>query len=114
MTTSLILVLVAAFVGVAALVGGVAMLFQQDEASATEERLEVLTGTRKRGKGGSESELLLLSSPLDETRGLLDRLVEPWGGFQRFLKQADSPLTVGQLGAASLLLAGIGFVINLA
>ncbi len=114
MTTPLILVLVAAFVGVAALVGGVAMLFQQDEASATEERLEVLTGNRKRGKGGNESELLLLSSPLDETRGLLDRLVEPWGGFQRFLKQADSPLTVGQLAAASLLLAGIGFVINLA
>ncbi len=109
MTIVTLAILAAAFIGVAALVGGVALLFQGDDSSTAEERLDVLTGSRRAGKGGDESELLLLSSPLDETRGLLDRMIEPWGGFQRFLKQADSPLSVGQLGAVSLLLAGGGF-----
>ncbi len=113
MTFATIAIIAAAFIGVAALVGGVAMLFQGDQASAAEERLEILTGAKKAGRGGNDAEMLLLSSPLDETRGLLDRLIEPWGGFQRFLKQADSPLSASQLVVASLLFAGAGFGVNM-
>ena len=106
-------IIIVVFVGVAALVGGVALFLQGERTSSTEERLEILTGVRKVESAVDSSELNLLSSPLDESRGLFDRMLEPLVGFQTALKQANSPFSASQLLAISVVLAvaGMGFVL---
>ena len=49
------LIAAAAFVGVAALVGGAAILFRSKPVSKIEDRLDLLTGVNAAGKGGAAS-----------------------------------------------------------
>ena len=99
-------IIAAVFIGTAALVGAIAMLFRTDPSRVTEERLDVLTGARPRGGVIDAEEASLLASPLDETRSVVDRLLAKAGGFQKFFLQADSPLEPAQIVLLSMGLAG--------
>jgi tight adherence protein B len=88
-----IIVIVASFIGVAALVGGVAVMFRSDAANVVEERLGVFAGGKSPTTGrGSDPEPSLLSSPLDETRGMIEKILSRVGNLRRCLDQADVSL----------------------
>jgi tight adherence protein B len=86
-----LIISITAFVGVAALVGGVAVLLRGDAQSDLEERLEVLTGSSK--GTGKVPKNLVLSSPLDEGKSLAVNLFSRIHGFRRLFEQADTTLS---------------------
>ncbi|MHB8973482.1 MAG: type II secretion system F family protein [Pirellulaceae bacterium] len=105
-----IIVIIASFIGVAALVGGVAVIFRGDANNVVEDRLEILAGVKSptAGRQISDSESSLLSSPLDETRGMIDRVLSRLGNFRRLLEQADAPLDPSKFVLLSAGLASVG------
>ncbi|HTN74699.1 MAG TPA: type II secretion system F family protein [Pirellulaceae bacterium] len=103
-----IIICIAAFVGVATLVGGVAFVFRGDAGRAAEERLDILTGAGGAGHKGNaaEKELNILSAAFDEGPGLLEKFFQNRFNFRRFLEQADSPISPSKFLAISGGLAG--------
>ncbi len=103
-----IIICIAAFIGMATLVGGVAFLFRGNSGSAAEERLQILTGAvHSGGKGNvAEKELNLLSAAFDEGPGLLEKLFANRFDLRKFLEQADSPISPSKFLAISFGLAG--------
>ncbi|MGM0486268.1 MAG: type II secretion system F family protein [Planctomycetota bacterium] len=86
-----IIVMVTSFIGVAALVGGVALLFRGDASRDIEDRLDVFAsnkGVPRRG-AASVNEPNLLSAPLDETKGRLEEILSRVGNSRKLLEQAD-------------------------
>lgn len=94
-----VLVAVAAFVGVAALVGGVALLVRGHPTSRLEDRLEMLTGLTS--SAAAKQDLLkspnLLSEPLDAMPGFFETLLNRFGNVGLVLEQADVSLSFSQL-----------------
>lgn len=109
MISTTIIVAVMAGVGAAALLGSVSMFLQKDEVSAAEDRLSVLTAN-KRGKGGAEAEVTLLSKPLGDTTNVIEEWINNSFNIQRLLDQADLRITVMQLAGISIGGAVIGFL----
>ncbi len=104
-----IIVLVASFIGVAALVGGVAVIFRGDASSELEERLDVFASNKATSNSAaSDGEPSLLSSPLDETKGVIERILSRVGNLRRLLEQADSPLDPSKFILLSAGLAAVG------
>ena len=111
MSIMLIAVIAATFVGTATLVAGVALAFRRDALQVAEERLELLTGAKSRSSPAAEAEASVLLRPFDETRSVIDRVLERAGGIQRFFMQADSPLPANKVALLCLALAGGGFLV---
>ncbi len=110
-----IIVIIASFIGVAALVGGVAMLFRGDASSEIEDRLDVFAGNRAAtGRGLAEAESSLLMSPLDETKGFLGGALSRIGSLRKLLEQADSGLDPSKFVLISAVAAVIGAAVCLA
>lgn len=107
-----IIVIVASFIGVAALVGGVAMMFRGDASSELEDRLDVFAGNKHVSRG-SKPETSLLVSPLNEGKGALDRALSRVGNLRKYLEQADVPLDPAKFVLISAGLAGVGMLICL-
>jgi len=105
-----ILIAVAAFVGVAALVFGATVAFREKPHSRVEDRLDLLTGlnTPAAAKDGLLRQAGILSEPLDDSPGLMETLFNRFGDIGRLLKQADTQLTPPQLAAISLILGAGG------
>jgi tight adherence protein B len=103
---------IAAFVGVAALVGSVAMLMRDRGESAVEDRLQMLTGGGT-AKQNLESEKSVLAQPLDEKPGLFDEMFNRFGNIHRIFEQADTSLTLTKFVLISALLGGLGMVAGL-
>ena len=106
-------IMIAAFVGVAALVGGVAVLFRGDRATDVENRLDVLTGAAvpesladKRTKDGS-----VLAQPLETRKDAFERFVSRFCNPTLLLEQADVRLTPSKLLMMSGGLALVGAVV---
>jgi tight adherence protein B len=99
-----------AFVGVAALVGGAAMLVGGNRPTRLENRLDLLTGAgpRQTARDNPLKEGSLLSRPLDAGTGFLQTLVERFGNVELLFEQADISLTVGKLVTISAVLAVAG------
>lgn len=111
-----LLIMIAAFIGVAALVGAVAMLFRGGGDSEVEDRLQQLTSKpSSKGanssvlKGGASTAALGMTSPLEEFFSKLS--------LNRLFEQADTSLTpakflgisgmLGLAGAAAGIFAGL-------
>lgn len=109
MTT--ILIAVAAFVGVAALVGGVALALRGGEASHVEDRLAVLTGHAGSAKGALTQKESLLAEPLDEKANFLEAFLSRFGRLRNVLEQADVSFRLWHLGMMILGLATASLVI---
>jgi len=83
-----IIVAASVFVAVAALVGGVAMLFRSNEPTAVEDRLQVLTGKGASSREAAANQPSLLSQPLDDVPGMLEEYVARFLNLRLFLDQA--------------------------
>jgi tight adherence protein B len=103
-----------AFIGVATLVGGAALLFSAPPASKLEDRLSVLTNT---GSSAAAKDNLLknnsvLSRPLDDAPNMLAQWFARFGNFELLFEQADTTLTVGRLAVFSLVLGLAGAAVT--
>jgi tight adherence protein B len=96
---SLLFIAIAAFVGVASLIGGVALVFRPNPASRIEDRLDQFTGSGSSAKEDLLKQNSVLSQPLDTVPGMVDRVLNHVGDFSRILEQADVNLTAPQLAA---------------
>ncbi|MEX0704290.1 MAG: type II secretion system F family protein [Planctomycetales bacterium] len=86
-----IIISIAAFLGVAALVGAVAFLMRDFGATSTEDRLDVLTGHRAAGESSIVKEEILREG-LQGVAGLFGGLAGRLGKLSLLFEQADSPL----------------------
>jgi tight adherence protein B len=100
-----ILILIAVFIAVAALVGGLVLLFRGGGNAALVDRLELLT-TKKAAK--KEDERSVLNTPLDDRPGILEIIVSRFLNIRAFLEQGNISLSAGKflLICGGLALAG--------
>ncbi len=109
---NLLLIAIATFIGVAALVGGLAMIMREKPGSRIEDRLDLLTGanTPAAAKEGLLKDSSVLAQPLDKVPGFLELFLERFGNVSMLFDQADTSLTVGKLAliAAIMAVAGAG------
>ncbi len=110
-----IIIAIVVFVGVTALVGGVAMTFRKTSEQEAGDRLDILTGTAspRSGKGlaGDEG---VLSQPLDERPGFFETHVARVFNLSRLLEQAGVSFSVSRLLAVSAILAVVAGIIPVA
>ena len=113
-----LLISIAAFVGVAALVGSIAFLMRGTAEAGVEDRLAMLTGTNtvkqaKHGllKGG------ILAHPLEPSKKFIDVFMSRFANFTVIFEQADTNLTLSKLatisaafGAGGAIIAGVARV----
>jgi len=109
------LVTIAAFIGVAALVGGIAYMFRGVEDSPIEDRLEVLTNTGTAAKKAvKRQEASLLAHALHRERtSLLETFVSRFLNLRKFLDQANvnlRPLHFVLISCGLVIAAGIGSI----
>ncbi len=103
-----IIIAIAAFIGVAALVGGVASLVLRSSGNETvEDRLDVLAGNKS--PQSLEAEKTLLAGPLDDVPNQIEATIARMFNVRLMLEQADmslSPLNF-LLIVVALLVAGM-------
>jgi tight adherence protein B len=101
-----LLIIIAAFVGVACLVGGVATLVLRggEATEVVEQRLDVMMG-KSDGKAGKANEPALLQSPLNEAPNALEDFVKRFFNLRAFLQQADTQYTPANFLGLSIGLA---------
>ncbi len=89
-----VFVCIAAFVSVAALVGGVALLVRSNEPSAAEDRLQMLTGKGpgRSGREGDGGQSELLAGALDDMPGAVETFVAKFLNLRLFIEQAGSKM----------------------
>jgi len=106
------IVIVAAFLGVAALVGGVTIMFRGASETAVADRLDVLTGARAiSGQKQDCKEATLLSQTLEDHQpSLVENFVSRFGDLRQLLEQADVALTPSKFLLISVGLAATSAV----
>lgn len=104
MTT--LVIAIAAFVGVSALVGGVALMLRGNSESEIEDRLDSLTGLGSSGLGKDALGKSVLARPLDNQANPIELLISRFGNINRLFDQADVTLTVPKFLVIS---AALGF-----
>jgi tight adherence protein B len=108
------IIALAAFIGVAALVGGLAMVFRDRPSSIIEDRLDLLTGaTMPTSKEGLLKSSSVLSQPLDDLPGLFERFLNRFGNVTLLFEQADTSLTIPKLVLISVVLALVGVALGM-
>jgi len=100
-----LIIMIAAFVGVLALLVGLYSAFQGNSDSTVEARLAAFTGASLPSK--KEIKEQLLRDGVNSAGGLVDGLVKRFAKLPLFFRQANSPLRIGQFlmlcaGAAAL------------
>jgi tight adherence protein B len=102
-----LIVAIAAFVCVSALVGGVALLLRGERGSEVEDRLEMLAGAGA-GKKDARPKSSVLASPLEDAPDFLARLFARFANLTLLFEQADTSLTPSKFMAASAALGLAG------
>jgi len=94
-----ILIGIAAFVGVAALVGGIALTLHERPHNRIEDRLDLFTGvgTTAAVKEGLTKNQSVLAQPLDSSPGIFETLLSRFGDINLLFEQADTNLTISRL-----------------
>lgn len=106
------IIIVAVFICVAALVGGVAIIFRGESTTAVEDRLQVLAGAGGAGlKEKSKSESSLLSSPLDDVPSMIEATLSRVLNLRVFLEQAGTTITPSKFLLVTAILAGVGAMV---
>ncbi|GAA4437155.1 MULTISPECIES: type II secretion system F family protein [Bremerella] len=117
-----LVVLITVFVGVATLVGAVAILFRGDSNPDIENRLEILTGKSKNEPGKGEQQGGILSRNVDADSGALEEYIARYINLRLLLDQAAMDtsvsnfimLTAGLAGGAAVIpfLLGMPFYVG--
>ena len=110
-----LLISLVAFVGVAALVGGLAVLFRAPAETKMESRLVQITTTTVAGAG--KDGLLgngILSQPLDAGQDFFSMFVERFSKLSLLFEQADTTLTPAKFALISGVMAVAGMAASLA
>ena len=108
------LIAIAVFVGVAALVGGALLLWRDKPIQKIEDRLDLLTGVAGPGaKDGAAKDASILTQPLDDGPGWIDNFIERFGHLDLLFEQADTSLTIPKFMMISGILAVGGFGLSL-
>ena len=104
--TTIIIIAGSAFLGVTLIVLGIALLLRNTPADRMEDRLGLLTGKINPALKDIALKESVLSHPLDDSPGLLERFVQRFGNLNKVFEQADTSLT-----ALNLLLISIGMAL---
>ena len=113
-----LIIAIAAFVAVSALVGGVAMVLRDQPANKIEDRLDLLTGTTMptAGRDAMHKNESVLSQPLDSRPSLAETILNRFANFTLIFEQADTSLTFSRLlmisAVCGLAGAGLGAATN--
>jgi tight adherence protein B len=112
-----LIISIVVFLGVAALIGAVSLLFRSDSGNQVEDRLNILTGVgvaAKETPGAS-----VIASPLDAAPNFFQTLVERYGNINRLFEQADTHMSpakffaiagaLGVGGAIAAMASGVNF-----
>jgi tight adherence protein B len=103
------LISIAAFVGVALIVGALALLFRGDSDNKIEDRLAMLTGS---GAAASSRENSLkdsvLHQPLDAVPGIIEAILTRFSNLRLLFEQADTSLTPAKFAIVSGVMAVAG------
>ena len=106
---SILLIAIAAFVAVAALVGGLALILRDKRGSKIEDRLDLITG---RGTPAAArvnmKQSSVLARPLDAVPGFFETFFTRFASINLLFEQADTSLTIARLVAISAVMALIG------
>lgn len=104
-----LLILLAVFLCVAALVGGVVLIFSGHSSSQLESRLDMLTASGGAGmRKPVEESPSLLAGPLDETANLAEMAFSRFCGLRLLLDQADMKINATQFLAIMGGLVAVG------
>jgi tight adherence protein B len=101
-----LLITALAFMGVTAVVGMLVFLFAGDGGVKTEERLETLTGKRK--KNDESANILRKTAFEQDKKSLIQMLTPSFPSLQKIFVQADCHIAPSTLAGAGLLLALVG------
>jgi tight adherence protein B len=102
-----------AFVGVAALVMGVALLLRSKPTSRIEDRLDLITGANTPAAlKEAFANQSVLASPLNDSKVFFERFLERFGRIGRLFEQADTTLTVSKLALICVGMAAAGVVLG--
>jgi len=108
-----LLIVGAAFIGVACLVVGVASLMNRGgAASNVEDRLAMLTGAGGGSRKAAEN-TNVLASPLNDAPDMIEQFFSNFFNLRKLLQQADSQLSPAKFGLISLVLAVAGVLLPL-
>ncbi len=105
-----VLIAALAFIGVAAIVGGAALLWREKPIQKIEDRLDLLTGanTPAAAKNGLANGASILTQPLDDRPGIVETFMEQFGNVGLLFEQADTNLTIVKLLVISAVTALLG------
>ncbi|MGQ9503509.1 MAG: type II secretion system F family protein [Thermogutta sp.] len=114
MTQLTILIIVAAFVGAAALVYALSQVFGQKKENRLESRLEAFTRRVTRKPENQAQTATVLAEPIDDKSSLAYQILKRFPNLARLLEQADVNIPPGRLLVITTVLAALGLVIALA
>ncbi len=103
-----LLIGIAAFVGAATLVGGIAMLVLDRSSAKVEDRLQMLTGASTTSTKDLFKQASVLAEPLDDKPGLLETLANRFGDVGLLFEQADVQLNLSRMAIICAVLAAFG------
>ncbi|MBL9124596.1 MAG: type II secretion system F family protein [Planctomycetaceae bacterium] len=103
-----IVISVAAFIGVTALVGAVAMLVRDRAASRVDDRLTVLTGNPAAVRKSKASTPTLMTRNQETGPGYVEKLLARFANLHLICEQADTRLTMSKFVMLSAALAAFG------
>ncbi|MGE0607544.1 MAG: type II secretion system F family protein [Pirellulales bacterium] len=113
MTT--LLISLAAFVGVAALVGSASLMFRGDQENKVEDRLSELANWGKPGQDGKGKKKLSLLSEMQRVPNIFDEAVKRLGNLGQIFEQADTTMTADKfflISGAMAAVAGLGMLFS--
>jgi len=113
MTHMTIVIIVAAFIGAAALVVALSQFLGQKSESRLENRLAAFTRRGNRIAENKDQTTTVLAEPIDDRLSLAHQILKRFPNLQRLLEQADVGIPPGRLLAIVTVLAGLGLVIAL-
>ena len=97
-----LLISIAAFIGVSALVGSIAFVLRGSADSEVEDRLAMLTGGNSAKQAKDKlTQAGILSSPLNAHKTIIENVLSRFGNFSLLFEQADTTLTVPKFAAFS-------------
>lgn len=107
-------IMIAAFVGVVALILAIGLLMREMGSKTAEDRLAVLTGRKTADQAtGAITKDEIFSEGLAGLNGVLSKLMDRLNGLKRLFEQADSPLKPNAFFGLSAATAVVGVIVGI-